>query len=282
MEEKIPRRMMRFYRNAQKGLYSNERIYDLGGEKENELLSPSGRKILPQIPSMNYEDLKLIMDEKNLSDLEKINEKKIEEQLAFEEVNRFKEKNNRLPNKEESNMIAENIFNQLKGANLEELYKETEKQNQVLQRNFQLRRGRHNSVEDKSSEEKIVSSDSTASSQTLQKGSELVQKKEWNSQENELNQIVSKSKGEKETTKKDDFDLDLEGLNAGSVQENDELEPLEEVPAEIDDTEQCPNCKRETDKIIYCPNCGFAFCSKCSKKQGDKFICPKCGALINA
>ncbi|MFA5126361.1 MAG: hypothetical protein WC462_05165, partial [archaeon] len=93
MPENVPRRMMRFYRNAEQKQLDEDKEYG-----KEDFVAPNGRPILSEIPSMSYEDLEL--DKKNYEELKKIHEKNLEEKLALSEVENFKNRHNRLPTKE--------------------------------------------------------------------------------------------------------------------------------------------------------------------------------------
>jgi hypothetical protein len=145
--ERVPRRMQRFYREAVKEKtqinaeyageysepgsdynetysrrdYSREDSYNGGLEnafKKVDSIDPNAKKNeLDSIPSMDYEDLRL--DEKNARELKKIGENEMEEKLALFEVEKFRHEKNRMPNKEETSKLAENVYTQLKSDNVD-------------------------------------------------------------------------------------------------------------------------------------------------------------------
>ncbi len=285
MDEKVPRRMMRFYRSAeQKKQQYNEESYSApyreeanqnysqqkSRQKEEENESPTGRNILSHIPTMDYEDVNLEMDQKNAEEFRKIQQKNLEEKLALNEIEKFKRENKRLPDEKESDRIAENLFTQLKNSNVNELYgKETGAEAPVASRSGRRgRRGEEEKSIPQEARQKAPVSKSEESGQAI----------------GDIKDILgegNKQSGSKKKNSEDEFSLDLgEGESIGEGEDISSIEDIKDDDAkdlELEDKEECPNCSKETDKVLYCPNCGAAFCEKCSKKQGDFYLCPKCG-----
>jgi len=282
---------MRFYRAGQEKNTKDEAEYnepyrtERGGqsgqdkqEKNNkEIDSPTGREILGQIPTMGYEDVNLEMDEKNALELKKIQQKNLEEKLALNEVEKFKKENKRLPNQKESDSIAENLYTQLKNSNINELYGKDVKV-PTSQSNQHAQRGRRRVVAGGTipGEEKIQTNKNNSVVQTPQK-------------EN-INDILGNNErlnNQKKKSSEDEFNLDLGDEDNSSSKEavssEEDVSSIEEIKddaiggLELEDKEECPNCKKETERVLYCPNCGTAFCENCSKKQGEYYLCPKCG-----
>jgi hypothetical protein len=137
--ENVPRRMRRFYREAEHGKkqinseyggystdsssYGNGRKSYFGGDNYSGSLEAAVKKVdnisdgrkkeeLTSIPSMDYEDLNL--DEKNSRELKKIGQNEMKEKLALFEIEKFKKEKNRLPTKDETTKLAENVFTQVK------------------------------------------------------------------------------------------------------------------------------------------------------------------------
>jgi hypothetical protein len=284
MDEKVPRRMMRFYRTAEqkKEQYNNEynapyRDQNSGrvqqnrqqkNEEENE--SPTGRSILSHIPTMDYEDVNLEMDQKNAEEFKQIQQKNLEEKLALNEIEKFKKENKRLPNQKESDAIAENLFTQLKNSNITELAAEKGLTGQVAPQGQSQKRGRRGMEANRA----IPGEDKQSNSGSSIGPQEPV---------SDIKDILGNNERQDKQKKKsadDDFSLDLgDDSNSGG----EDISSIEDIKddnmggMELDESEECPNCKKDTDKIMYCPNCGTAFCNKCSKKQGDSYLCPKCG-----
>jgi hypothetical protein len=261
MPENVPRRMMRFYRGAEKKQQVQENY------KEEDFLAPDGRPILSGIPSMSYEDLEI--DKKNYEELKKIEERNVEEKLALDEVESFKNKNNRLPNKEESNRIAETLYTQLKNTDMSKIYPEDDLQ----PTRGHNRRGNRRIDRTKGKEEQPP---------TINEG--IKQEKEQLQQPFSSNIVDVKSLLEDDTDftsdskKKDEFDLGLDE----DFDENKEMikEDIEDTEEDLDKKTKCPNCKKGVEKIIYCSKCGNAFCEKCAKKEGEHIFCPKCNQKI--
>lgn len=278
--------MMRFYRTAEQkkeqyneGYNAPYREQNSGrflqnrqqkNEEDNE--SPTGRSILSHIPTMDYEDVNLEMDQKNAEEFKKIQEKNLEEKLALNEIEKFKRENKRLPNQKESDTIAENLFTQLKNSNINELAAEKGLTAAPVSHGQSQRRGRRGADsgrvmpgEDKQNTNSIGPDEQTAPI-------------------GDIKDILGNNERQDKQKKKnfdDDFSLDLGDDSSGSgMNDISSIEDIKEDDIggiELDDKEECPNCKKDTDKILYCPNCGTAFCDKCSKKQGDSYLCPKCG-----
>ncbi len=283
MSEKVPRRLKRFYR--QKGEGEEEQGYseDYGGNDDyyNESKQKSGRRFsreekeddfdIRKIPSMEYEDVKI--DEKNIVEIKKIEEKSLEEKLAMLEVEKFKQEKKRLPNKKESEKLADNIYTQLKETPVEEL-------EEKVGRRSSRREERHSRREERNSRR--------------HGGNERIPEdmKESNHAEKEVSPpepvanikdlFSEEEKGGAKKSKKSEFDLGLgpdfeEGVNdtneSGSAGNGDELETI----PDFDETSACPSCGKKTDKIIYCPKCGAAYCDSCATQKEGKYICPKCG-----
>lgn len=145
--DRVPRRMQRFYREAVKEKtqinaeyageysepgsdynepyshkdYSHEDGYGGGLEgafKKVDSIDPYAKKNeLSSIPSMEYEDLRL--DAKNARELKKIGENEMEEKLALFEIEKFRHEKNRMPTKDETSKLAENVYTQLKSDNVD-------------------------------------------------------------------------------------------------------------------------------------------------------------------
>jgi len=267
MAEKIPRRLMRFNRAAAKAEAGGENLSDANQEKvqeekSEEEFAPTGRRILREIPSMKYEDLDAAT-KKDYSELKKAKVRSAAEEMALKEVEKFKRKNNRLPNKEESETIADNLYTQLKNVDTDKLYgiKKAGKGEEKRDRKRTRAQRREKKEEGGFSEPAKQGSGNVADIKKL------------------LEEETSAPTADEEA-KEGEFDLGL----GDSKEEGGELGELEEIEGKdnlgVEDSETCPNCKKETDKIIYCPKCGTAFCGKCSKKDTGGFACPKCGAKI--
>lgn len=292
MPENVPRRMMRFYRAggnpaegnnpsgenfSQNENYSKNEDYSKS-ESGEDPFAPNGRPLLSKIPSMNYEDV----DSKNAEELKKIQQKNAEERLALGQVEKFKQQYNRLPNKEESDKIAENLYTQLKDTDLSKLYPEMnlpEEQNysqspqDPRSRRLARIKGKDEEKEEKTQAPKNSPPQKpTSQAQSLGIGSELA----------DVKSLLEDESGPK--TKKgkatDEFDIGLD-------EEDEEEAPIEEETNDIEsidikETTNCPNCKKEAEKIIFCPKCGTAYCNNCAKKENGQYICPKCGTKTKA
>ncbi|MFA5930767.1 MAG: hypothetical protein WC821_00480 [archaeon] len=289
MPENVPRRMMRFCRenenqeennNSQRGNYSRNEDYSKK-EVEEDPFAPNGRPLLSKIPSMNYEDV----DSKNAAELKKIQEKNAEEKLALGKVEQFKQQYNRLPTKEESDKIAENLFTQLKNTDMSKLYPEMsipgeENYSQVPQDPRSRRLARIKGKNSSNPEANKIPTNNNLRETPTQQGqfsnsnvsTEIAEMKSLL----EDNSEPSAKKGKA----KDEFDMGLD-------EEISEGAPIDEGTNEIEsidikESSTCPNCKKNAEKIIFCPKCGTAYCNNCAKKENGQYICPKCGTKTKA
>ncbi|MFA6268936.1 MAG: hypothetical protein WCW13_02390 [archaeon] len=271
MPEKVPRRLMRFNR----GNYSNTNIQSGSKDDYAEPTAPDGRPLLSEIPTMNYEDME--KNSKNYEEKKPIEAKSMEEKLALEEVQKFKKTFNRFPTNEESEGIAENIFNQLKNVDTSTMYSDMpaeEKGGENSPDKRSKRADRRSEREGNPTQKTIPTNNQT-----------LAQTNSQNPNPSDIKSLLgedSPKKGKKQTSE-DEFDLGLDsdmGESSTSSGEDVEDESIEDL--ELSDKEICPNCKKETEKVVYCPKCGTAFCENCSQKEGNQLICPKCKARVKA
>jgi hypothetical protein len=285
MGDDVPRRLKRFYRKKEEMTqkqndspyqqeYSQqdttEESYDYGfGTYEQSDSQNQGKKELQKIPSMEYEDLEI--DEKNAKDIEEYQKKSEDKELALQEIEKFKKENNRMPNKKETEQIAENLYTQIKNNPVD--YQdvstgETRGQERRGHRRDNRQGGKIPGVEEPINPPKETIEDNLSKEMNL---------------EEEPNQNFKNlfSDEEKKTSNKDEFDLGLddedEDFSNKELDKFDEEEELREI-TEDKESQICPNCKKQTEKITYCPKCGFAYCKSCSKiVNGNEAICPKCG-----
>lgn len=292
---KIPRRLRRFYRQAEQKTARGQggAGHRKGGSEEDYYGLESGydtpayaghfpREDLSSMPTMDYEDLNI--NEQNYRELKRFEQKKKEEALALEEIERFKEKNKRMPSKEEAERIAESIYNQLKESNVEELYPNeegagTEGGGRTTGRqNWRDRRARRErkkgeAAGDASPEEKIPEMKAPAPAEPIKDIKALLEDESFDigGRKNLKNK---KSAAENEFSLGEGFDDETDNLNI--EEEPEEINPVEKLEKKGD---VCPNCKAKTEKIIYCPKCGKAYCSKCASSFSEgKYSCPSCGA----
>ena len=111
MSERVPRRLQRFYREKNSKQGADERGDEFSDYQNNKKFEENNlpEEEITHIPSMNYEDV----DEKNLNEIKKVEQQNLAQKLATLEVKKFKEKNNRLPNKRESEQLASSLLKQL-------------------------------------------------------------------------------------------------------------------------------------------------------------------------
>ncbi len=310
MGSDVPRRLRRFYRKGEQNqeqtpeqnYYSNQQVNDNGADNyepgfnqnygQAESFDKNNEKEksdLERIPTMDYEDLSI--DERNKKDIQRFEKEDSEKRLALEEIEKFKKQNNRMPNKKETEQIAENLFTQIKNNPIN--YPGA----QNVGQSYSTRRGRNRNESNNDSglsmEQKMNQTDKLSIAQGTPKSRQRNLNQNIVPQENATNELEEMGKEnikdlfddnpktKKET--KDEFDLGLDSeLSNSDITKND-LEEIEEKDTIEDivgnkDSEMCPNCKQQTQKIIYCPQCGFAYCKSCAKGIVDgQAICPKCG-----
>lgn len=251
MAERVPRRMKRFYRQQDQPQTDNENYSSENySEKEDYLNTES------HLPSMDYEDLEI--DEKNYQEIKKIEQMNLEEKLTLLEVQKFKKEKKRLPNKEEAEQIADNLYTQFK--NSEETATKEESP-----RSSRERRRRERTKHEKNEESADIPEEINVPQEPINTNANI---KDLFS---DTETIGKKKKG-------DDFDL---GIDLDASEENDDLDELKEIKTLTGD--ECPNCEQEHEKTIYCSSCGTAYCEKCAKgKDANGYACPKCGTKNKA
>ncbi len=276
MDPQVPRRLARFYRNSDAKEQQENNEYD----QQTPQVSPQSRFERKQneseenydldkpkgIPSMDYSDVNLEADKKNLDELKKLQEKNLVEKLALGEIEKFKMQNKRMPNSKEEEQIAENLYKQIKEDSTNS--EGNSSQGSLRGRN---RRGRTNETQNagqgfgESPEEEQVQPIAPTQTQS----SDVSDIKDLFGEENEEKQTKGKQK--------DEFDVDLSDMSETSS-EGDDINQIEDLGTE--EKSICPNCKKPTEKVVYCSKCGTAFCSNCAKTQGTDKVCPKCGTKI--
>lgn len=280
MEETIPRRLARFNRNQnsdqQQDNYDNNQFskntnqnrFDYTqNQKENNFEVDQIKKI----PSMDYNDVNLEADRKNLEELKKIQEKNLVEKLALDEVEKFKVQNKRMPNSKEEEQIAESLYTQLRNDSI------STQSNNSSQNNPRGRNRRRNN-ETQNAGQGLNNSESQPPlpQQPINQN--------YNSQVTDIKDLFADDENEKSTQKnngqKDEFDMDIGEVEEIDSIENKAEEELKQAQSDINENSICPNCKKKTEKIIYCPKCGTAFCLNCAKKVGNDKVCPKCQTKI--
>ena len=257
-EKKVPRRMRRFYR-------SDEQVPD------NSYSNYSDNGMPPDfgnLPSMDYEDLQKNMSDENKQEIKRLEQGDLEQKLALFEVEKFKKKNKRLPNKAESQQIADTLYTQFKDT--EDLSADVSKEGRRKRGERRDRNKGPPSKRKRTARNEAMRDEAARDEAIMPKGN------------------IKDMFGVAGTTSgagiADEFKLDLGG-NTGS-KNNDDLSELEDLESSddfsldsMDDQSACPSCKQKTDKVIYCSKCGNAFCNKCGLKNGE-LICPKCGTRV--
>ncbi len=198
-------------------------------------------------------------------------DKEIATQLALDEVQRFKQKHQRLPKKDEYDSIAESIYAQLK---------DTEKRKRIMQRlerkkgrAWQRKAGRR---ERRQPGEKAAAGAKESAFAELQRAAKGLSEKEIKGMSVEDlvggdGQVEGKKPAAKQGESEEEFSL-------GGLTDLEESVGKEEE-------QKCPKCGANAPEIIFCPECGTAFCEKCSKRlerlgKIRTMVCPGCGKKI--
>ena len=255
MEDKnVPRRMRRFYRPSEQTQSGN-----------NNYSREATDNYYGNIPSMEYEDLSKHISDENKKEISRLEKTDLEQKLALFEVEKFKKQNKRLPNKQESQQIADNLYSQFK-------------ESDALSSKSSQRENRRNREERmppskrrRMQREGFMREQEAADDAIIPKG-------------NIKDLFASGSEVGKSSGKsfEDEFKLDV----GGEEKSNEDMNELESFDDNdefslggLEEKGSCPNCNKKTDKIIYCSKCGAAFCKSCGTKKGET-ICPKCGVTI--
>ncbi|MBT7241643.1 MAG: hypothetical protein HN878_04075 [Candidatus Diapherotrites archaeon] len=254
-KKNVPRRMKRFYREGKQ---------PPGGDYPQERYNPSYNEEsdFGNIPTMSYEDLEKNISDENKKEIQRLEHGDLEQKLALFEVEKFKKKNKRLPNKKESQQMADNLYTQFKD-NEDLSMEETPREG---------RRGRRKGKERMPpSKRKRMNRDQAMQDQAAQDAA-IAPK-------GNIKDLFGSASASGAASKNiaDEFKLDLGGdEKSDDLDELGDLESGDDFSLEsMDEAQTCPSCNEKTDKIIYCSKCGAAFCKKCGK---DK--CPKCGVAV--
>lgn len=222
---------------------------------------------------MEYEDLEI--DEKNAKDIEEYQKKSEDKELALQEIKKFKKENKRMPNKKETEKIAEHLYTQIKNNPIE--YPDTITPEETSGRSRRGRRNRNTNEQIPKVEENIPKKETIEDTIDTNISKEMILGEEH---EENIKDLFADT--EKKKNNSDEFDLGLETdfSNKELIGIDDEKE-LQEITGE--DSQICSNCKKPKEKTIYCPKCGFAYCELCSKSTNqNEYVCPKCGNKTKA
>lgn len=210
---------------------------------------------------------------------------------AQEEVQKFKEKHKRAPSKKELDLIAENIFQQVKKLPRKKIVPRSKRYGKKEEEKRKERRERYKKKEEKKEEEKESRREKIKRiREEREQGGEEEEEKvgkgtkiEGLFEEEEKPEEI---KEEGEIGEAEEGDLKLEGIELDEEPEEleEELEELEEdnVEKEHEDGKKvCTNCGCKAGDIVFCPKCGKQFCAHCAEKVEKKgnvlfYTCPKC------
>lgn len=203
--------------------------------------------------------------------------KQIVTQIALDEVQRFKEKHNRLPEKKEYDQIAESIYRQLR---------DEDKRKKLLERH-EKRAGREQGKDGTSFREKM---EERKGRRERRRGKPA---EKPSSKESALSELKSAAQGIsaeeiKGMSVKDLFGEAKAEKKAASEEDEFSLEGLSDMGAGQESLGEeeaaCPNCGAR-EEVIFCPECGTAFCEKCARGiesigNTKRVVCPKCGKKV--
>jgi len=197
--------------------------------------------------------------------------------LALEEVKRFKEKNNRLPDKSEYDQIAESIYAQLQSA---EEKKRAEEKMQRENRKIEDREKRTEERGERKPHGRQAKDAPAAGTPQVPReikpspGPPAAELGDREIKELSIEDLFGEEKKDGAESKG----------GSGGIGDEFSLEGLEDESEGISG-KKCPCCKGMAQQIIYCHECGAAFCDKCAKPAEQigsekKFICPSCGKKV--
>lgn len=211
-KEKVPRRLRRFYRDNNDDSYNNNYSDNDDSYKSGSNTNYSNSLKTTKIPTMDYEDI----DEKNLKEIKKIEQKNLEEKIAMLEIEKFKKEKNRMPNNEEEEQLASSLYEQFKSNTLDTDFdggEDINGKNKITPRErYKHRRKQNKNIEEKEEQKNNLP------------------KEEYKNQETDIKSMFE----EASTTKNkqtDDFDLGLD-FDDSKLDDTDELEDLEDFSLE--------------------------------------------------
>ena len=248
MEDKnVPRRMRRFYRPSEQTQSGN-----------NNYSREATDNYYGNIPSMEYEDLSKHISDENKKEISRLEKTDLEQKLALFEVEKFKKENKRLPNKQESQQIADNLYSQFKESD--------NSSDQSPQRENGSRRNRGKNMPP--SKRKRMQRDEAMQESAAQDAA-IIPK-------GDIKDLFATGSAK---SFEDEFKLDDEEKSSEGADDLEELGNDEFSLGSLDEKNTCPNCSKPTEKVIYCSKCGAAFCDNCGGKNGE-IVCPKCGIKV--
>ncbi len=198
VEEKIPRRLKRFYRTNQTPQNNNYNYSDNFNSQNYEQSS--------KIPTMDYEDI----DEKNLQEIKKVEQQSLEEKLALLEIEKFKKENKRMPSKEEQDQLASSLYEQ---------FKNNETDNQTAPNQKELRLSPRQRRLQRLQSEKEDNFDI--------KEEPIIQNQENTNQVSDIKSLFDDDTS-KSLKKKDEFDMGLDLDSSDDLEMSEDLEELED------------------------------------------------------
>ena len=314
MAEEVPRRMKRFYRKGEMlpsenilpvqekttldkdSLFGKSNVPEKNFEEEEDemaqdLAEESSEELMAEKPK------KPIFDDKEeiINELGKKSEEDVHEELAKQELDKFKQKFKRLPESEQDyNAIAEAIFEQIQlkgegqafGEKPAEEYSNAEPEEKAEDKSKRKIRRRGRQQQEQPEEQQAKSPAIQEEPQAKGSVSDLFEtsaakkpKKKTSELDEDLGESDDLESFDEESDESEEGIDDLGSMEESESMESD-LENLDE------DKEECPNCEKQTDEVIYCSSCGAAFCDSCAKSKEKftdkiKYTCPHCGVKID-
>ena len=207
MRDTVPRRLKRFYRDKDSPQGENQKYTN--DDEEKETFTDPKEDFSGKIPTMEYEDV----SDKNYDAIKKVEQQTLEEKLALLEVEKFKGEKKRLPTNNDSDVLANNLFEQFKNnPDMEDVGNTANDIETNGKDNRRGRRGRRRERHDKKGqvekENPIADTQGEAPNENI--------KDLFDNKEGESNEKIDK----------DEFDVDLKG-DEGEA-EGDDLKELED------------------------------------------------------
>jgi len=193
-------------------------------------------------------------------------------QIAVKKVREFREKEKRLPRKDEYEQISENIFSQLQKQ--EARATPEQKQGQARQAGTG-RIPRTKEARDAARQKQPSNAGGRGFAQPVQESETGIKIKE----------LLKEAEETKPRDFSDESEEEKEDVGEEELGDNFSLSDLETGEGKESSGEgKCPNCGKTAEEIIFCPECGAAFCENCAKTERigseKKIVCPKCGKTI--
>lgn len=300
---KVPRRLRRFHRKEEKSNEENKQgNEEIKNEGDFETTEYEASKFYysPEPQEPKKVEAKKPAPEETVDDealAEELYEQlQIEQELrretakmALNEIKKFKDRYMRLPDDKEYELIADNIYEQVKEKYKKETGKssldlrEIEKEKRKDRRERRGRRGRggkDNEKEEKGDEKKVEERKEGADAPKKSASQKVAAATKGLSVEGLFSEAGDDSLqlGELAGQGSSDLDSDLSSLG---------LDNFDTISQDVRTVKnKCPNCNTPAEELVFCSHCGTGFCAHCALKAevfGDKikYTCPSCKKQVS-